>query len=227
MNKTALLVAAVLAGSSLPAQENSSAYSITLDFPYVSEYVFRGISYADDAIQPSIELAVGDFYAGVWTSMPITNQFTNEFDFYAGYGLALSDTWALDLGATYYYYPETDSGDEQFEPFVGLTGEIGGGFSSSFYVYYETEFEVFTYQGSLGYSIPLSDAASLDLSGTLGYVDPDTGADSYTYYGAGAVVSYALTDSASTYVGANYASHDLDGVEDDHFYVNVGVTIGF
>lgn len=226
MKKTALLVAAVLAGSSVRAQEASS-YSITLDFPYVSEYVFRGISYAEDAVQPSIEFAMGDFYAGIWTSLPITNQYTNEFDFYAGYGVALSDSWALDLGATYYYYPETPSGDEQFEPFVGLTGEIGGGYSASFYAYYETEFEVFTYQGSLGYSIPLTDIVSLDLSGTLGYVDPDTGSDSYTYWGAGAVITYALTGSASAYLGVNYASHDLDGVEDDFFYMNTGVTIGF
>lgn len=227
MKKTALLVAAVLAGSSLHAQEPASAYSVTLDFSYVSEYVFRGISLADDAIQPSVEVAVGDFYAGIWTSMPITNKYTNEFDFYAGYGLALSDTWALDLGATYYYYPETSSGDEQFEPFVGLTGEIGGGFSSSYYMYYETEFETFTYQGSLGYTIPLSDQASLDLSGTVGFVDPDTYLEEYLYWGAGAVVSYTLTNNASAYVGANYASHDLDGLEDDHFYANVGVTIGF
>ena len=116
---------------------------------------------------------------------------------------------------------------EQFEPFVGLTGEIGGGFSSSYYMYYETEFETFTYQGSLGYTIPLSDQASLDLSGTVGFVDPDTYLEEYLYWGAGAVVSYTLTNNASAYVGANYASHDLDGLEDDHFYANVGVTIGF
>ncbi|HEX2100665.1 MAG TPA: TorF family putative porin [Candidatus Synoicihabitans sp.] len=226
MKKTALILAALIAGSSVRAQDATSSYSLTLDFPYVSEYVFRGISYADDAVQPSIEFATGDFYAGIWTSLPVTNGFTNEYDFYAGYGIAVSETWALDLGATYYYYPQTDSGDEQFEPFVGISGDIGGGFTSSLYVYYETEFKVFTYQGSLGYSIPLSDTMSLDLSGTLGYVDPDAG-ESYAYWGLGSVLTYKLNQSASAYVGLNYANNDLDWAEGDFLFVNTGVTIGF
>lgn len=225
MKKTALIAAALVAGSSVYAQQSS--YSVTLDFPYVSEYVFRGISYQEDAVQPSIEFAMGDFYAGIWTSLPITNKGTNEFDFYAGYGIALSDTWNLDLGATYYYYPQTSSDDEQFEPFVGISGDIGGGFSSSLYVYYETEFKVFTYQGSVGYSIPLTDVASLDLSGTLGYVDPDAPGGSYTYWGLGSQLTYTLNDKASVYLGLNYATNDLDGVEGDFFYFNTGITIGF
>jgi uncharacterized protein (TIGR02001 family) len=225
MKKTALIVAALVAGSSVHAQQSS--YSLTLDFPYVSEYVFRGISYQQDAVQPSIEFATGDFYAGIWTSLPVSGNATNEFDFYAGYGLALSDTWALDLGATYYYYPQTPSDDEQFEPFIGITGQVGGGLSSSFYAYYETEFKVFTYQGSLGYSIPLSDLVALDLSATLGYVDPDSGSGSYTYWGLGSVLSYTLNDRAKAYVGLNYATNDLSGVEGDFLYVNTGVTLGF
>ena len=225
MKKTALILAALVAGASVRAQD-TSAYSVTLDFPYVSEYVFRGVSYADDAIQPSIEFATGDFYAGVWTSMPITSRYTNEFDFYAGYGVAVNDTWALDLGATYYYYPETGSEDEQFEPFVGISGDIAAGISTSLYVYYETEFEVFTYQGSVGYSMPLSDTIGFDLSGTVGYVNPDAG-DSYTYWGVGGVFTYTLSDKASAYAGLNYATNDITGVEGDFVFVNTGVTIGF
>lgn len=225
MKKTALVLAALVAGASVRAQETS--YSITLDFPYVTEYVFRGISYADDAFQPSIELSTGNFYAGIWSSLPASSGGTNEYDFYVGYGVGLNETWSLDLGATYYYYPETPSDDEQFEPYAGVTGEIGGGFSASLYAYYETEFEVFTYQGSLGYTIPMSDRTSLDLSATLGYVDPDLGGGSYTYWGAGAVFTHTLADRASAYLGLNYATNDLDGVEGDHLFVNTGVTIGF
>lgn len=231
MKKTALALAVLLGGASIHAQPTST-YSVTLDFPYVSEYVFRGISLADDAVQPSIEFATGSFYAGVWSSLPITkgpaaSPYINEFDFYAGYGLSLSETWALDFGATYYYYPETPSDDELFEPFVGVTGELGGGFSSSLYVYYETEFEVATYQGSVGYAIPLSEEASFDLSGTLGYVDPRDNGESYTYWGVGSVFTYRMTPTASAYLGVNYASHDIDGLEDDFLFFNTGVTIGF
>jgi uncharacterized protein (TIGR02001 family) len=229
MKKTAVLLAALVAGASVQAQESS--YSITLDFPYVSEYVFRGISYADDAIQPSVEFSMGDFYAGVWTSQPITNRggATNEFDFYAGYGIGLSDTWTLDLGATYYYYPQSGvSGDHQVEPYVGIAGDIGGGFSATLYTYYEYRGEVFTYQGSLGYTIPLTDRVSLDLSGTVGYVDPDSSTNSYRYYGLGAVFTHTLSDKASAYIGLNYTNNNVGmGVRRDHTFINTGITVGF
>lgn len=224
MKKTALLIAALAAGAgSLQAQDSS--YTITLDFPYVSDYVFRGIKYADESIQPSVEIASGDFYAGIWTNQPITKGQGNEFDFYAGYGFALSDTWALDVGAIYYYYPETSSGDEQFEPYVGISGDISG-LSTSFYLYYETEFEVMTYQGSVGYSIPVSDKVSLDLAASLGYADID-GGNSYAYYDLGASFGYAINDVASAYAGVTYATNDIDGAEDDFFFFTTGVTVGF
>ncbi len=224
MKKTALLIAALAAtAGSLSAQD--TPYSITVDFPYVSDYVFRGIKYADESIQPSVEFAAGDFYAGVWTSQPVLKSQLNEFDFYAGYGFALSDTWSLDVGATYYYYPETPSGDEQTEPYVGISGDISG-FSTSFYVYYETEFEVFTYQGSVGYSVPVSDKLSFDLAADLGYVDPDAG-EAYTYYDASATFTYSVNDTASLYAGVTWADNDIDLDEGDYFFLTTGVTIGF
>lgn len=227
MKKTAsLLLAALVSGASLSAQEETS-YSITLDFPYVSDYVFRGIKYADDAIQPSIEFATGDFYAGVWTSQPITNSATNEFDFYAGYGVALSDTWSLDFGATYYYYPETPSGDEQFEPYLGATGDIGGGLSASLYYYYETEFKVSTYQFGLGYSSELSDKATFDIAADYGFVALD-GPGDYNYWSVSGTVNYSLTDTASSYLGLVYADNDIGGGADDSFvYLITGISIGF
>lgn len=230
MKKTAaLLLAAVLTGASLSAEE-TSAYSITLDFPYVTDYVFRGVKYADDSIQPSIEFASGDFYAGVWTSMPIGNRksggYTNEFDFYAGYGIKLNDTWSLDVGATYYFYPETPSGDEQFEPFIGATGDLGGGFSASAYYYYETEFEISTFQGELGYSIELAPKNTLDFSADYGFVTG--GGDSYSYYSLSSTLNHAFTDTAGGYIGVVYADNTIGGgVEDSFVYLITGVSIGF
>jgi uncharacterized protein (TIGR02001 family) len=224
MKKTAaLLLAALVTGSSLSAQESS--YSLTIDFPYVSDYVFRGIKYADDAIQPSIEYATGDFYAGIWISEPVSNTATNEYDFYAGYGIAISDSWALDLGANYYYYPETSSGDEQFEPFIGASGDLGGGISGSAYYYYETEFKVSTFQFGLGYSSELSDAATFDLAADYGVVSTD-GPGEYNYYSLSGTVNYALNDTAGTYFGLVYTDTDITG-GDSYFYFITGVSIGF
>ena len=225
MKKTAaLLLAALISGSSLSAQESS--YSLTMDFPYVSDYVFRGIKYADDAIQPSIEFASGDFYAGIWISEPITNTALNEYDFYAGYGVAINDTWALDFGVTYYYYPETPSGDEQFEPFLGASGDLGGGVSASAYYYYETEFDVSTFQFGLSYSSELSDSSTLDLAADYGFVSTD-GPGDYNYYGVSAKINYALNDSAGTYFGLVYADNDITGADGSYLYFITGVSIGF
>ena len=226
MKKTALLIAALAVGAgSLRAQDSS--YSLTVDFPFVSKYVFRGIQLADESIQPSVEFASGDFYAGIWSSQPFTNNIDNEFDFYAGYGVALNETWSLDFGATYYLYPETPSTvfEDQFEPFVGIAGDIGG-FSTAFYLYYETQYELLTYQGSLGYSIPLSDAVSFDLAASLGFVDAP-GNESYTYWDFGASFSYAINETASAYAGVTYASNDIGFADDDFFWVTTGLTISF
>ena len=219
-----LLLAALISGSSLTAQESS--YSITMDFPYVSDYVFRGIKYADDSIQPSIEFASGDFYAGIWINEPITNSALNEYDFYAGYGVKLDETWALDLGATYYYYPETPSGDEQFEPFVGVAGDLGGGFSTSGYYFYETEFDVTTIQFGLGHSSAISDTATFDLGAEYGIVSAD-GPGDYNYWSLSGTVNYAINDSAGAYIGLVYADHDISGLEGAFFYFKTGISIGF
>jgi len=224
MKKIALLLAAMVAGSAASRAE----YSISLDFPFVSDYVFRGLQFADGSIQPSIEFAVDDLYAGIWTSQPVTGGYANEFDFYMGYGFALSDTWSVDLGATYYFYPETPSGDEQFEPFVGLAGDLGGGLSASVYLYYETEFEVTTFQGGLGYSQSIDDTSSIDYAFDYGFAS-GSGVTDYTYLSLSATYNYAFTDSASGYAGIVYTANDLDipGADDSWVYFITGVSIGF
>jgi uncharacterized protein (TIGR02001 family) len=225
MKKTAaLLLASLVSGASLNAQESS--YSVTMDFAYVSDYVFRGIKYADDAIQPSIEFATGDFYAGIWISEPVTNTALNEYDFYAGYGIAISETWALDLGATYYYYPETSSGDEQFEPFIGASGDLGGGLSGSAYYFYETEFEVSTFQFGIGYSTEMSDKSTFDVAADYGFVSTD-GPGDYNYFSLSGTFNYALNDSAGSYLGLVFTDNDISGADGSYFYFITGLSIGF
>src|SRR6185369_11441239 len=90
-----------------------SSYSITLDFPYTTRYVFRGFQYAKDAVQPSIKLTTGDFYAGIWVSAPLDDGYELEVDYYAGYGFKLSNGWSLDVGATVYSYPGLSGGGDK------------------------------------------------------------------------------------------------------------------
>ena len=43
--------------------------SVSASTDYVSEYVFRGVSFANTAVQPGIEASVGNFTVGTWASV--------------------------------------------------------------------------------------------------------------------------------------------------------------
>jgi len=232
MKKTALLLAALLTtGASLfaadPAPAPASTYTITADFPYTTRYVFRGIQYAEDAFQPSVKLSVGSFYAGIWSSMPLDKGYELEIDYYAGYNIALQNGWSLDAGLTIYSYPGLDGGGDKvtYEPYLGLNGTLGG-VTSATYAYYDFTLEYFTIQQTFGYSIPVDEKISLNWSANVGHVQAD-GGDSYLYYGLGVTVPYKISDKATVTVGAQYADHDLDGVEGNHFWGTIGFTYVF
>lgn len=221
----------VLALSALAAGSVAKAdYSLSSDLTYASEYIFRGVQLGDNTLHPSLELTQGDFYLGMWAALPIdqveSKGWSEEFDLYLGYTKELSDKASLDVGATYYYYPDGNV-DESLEAYLGMQFDVGG-FTPAVYGYYDFDLEVFTLQGSVGYSIPMAGAGtSLDLSATYGYVEPDVG-DSYNYYGASAQVPYQLNENATLTFGVHYASNDIgNGIEDDFFYYTAGVTIGF
>lgn len=229
MKKTSLILAALLAGASLSADEAAPAsYSVTVDFPYATKYVFRGIEYAEDVLQPSVKFTTGDFYAGIWSSLPLDKGYEVEVDYYAGYGFALSDGISLDVGATIYHYPGLDGpgvDKSTFEAYAGVNGAVGG-VNLGLYVYQDFDLEVTTVQGNLGYSIPVNDVVSMNIAASIGNAHPDTGS-SYTYYSLGAQFPYALTDKATLTGGLNWSSHDLAGVPDDHIWANVGLSYAF
>lgn len=232
MKKTALLLAALLTtGASLSADDAvASSYAVTVDFPYASKYVFRGIQYAEGSFQPSVKVTSGAAYAGLWTNQPVTSNIDNEIDFYAGYGFEVAKGWSLDVGATLYYYPELDAStgldDNTIEGYVGLNGSIDGGVTVGVYAYNDFTLDTFTIQGNIGYSIPIDDKTSLNLSGNIGRVSPDAGSN-YSYYAFSAQVPYKLTSTATLTGGVNWASHDIDFLDDNHLWFNVGLTVTF
>ena len=230
MKKTAIILAALLIGASLSADESASAssYSVTADFSYATKYVFRGVELAEGAFQPSLKLTTGDFYIGIWSSMPATRGYELEIDYFAGYGFALSDNVSLDVGATVYHYPGLDvpgADKSTLEAYAGINGSIEG-VNLGFYLYNDFDLDTFTVQGNLGYSIPVNDTVSLNFSASLGHVSADAG-DEYIYYSAGLALPYKLSDAATVTVGVNWASHDLDGVEDSHAWANIGFNYTF
>jgi uncharacterized protein (TIGR02001 family) len=241
MKKTAILLAALAAGAGVQAQEPRSSYSVTTDFTFASEYVFRGVELADNSFQGSVEVTVQDFYVGLWSNQPITRHQDNEIDIYAGYKWKLTDQLSVEAVGTYYWYPEASNAEVKHttEAGIGATYTVAG-ISTSVYGYYDFDLEATTTQVSVGYSLPLEAiGASLDVSGYWGYVDaddiaPQTAwqiAESYTYYGVDVSVPYKLSEKATFTIGAHWADNkDLLGpgdVADDHLWWTAGITIGF
>ena len=234
MKNIILVLAALIAGASLSAQTPAAvaapapAYSVTVDFPYASKYCFRAIKYAEGSFQPSVKLTTGAFYAGIWSNIPSDKGYELEVDYYAGYGFTLEDGWSLDVGATLYQYPGLDvpgTDNLTLEGYLGFNKTFGA-LASGTYGYYDATLKVFTIQQTLGYSVTVNDKVSINYLGTIGYVSPDVG-DSYTYYGFGATLPYKLSDTFTLTLGAQYASHNLDGVEDGHFWGSIGLTKTF
>jgi uncharacterized protein (TIGR02001 family) len=94
----------------------------------VSDYRFRGISLSNEKVevQPTITLThESGFYAGVWGSgLPKTDEYGKvEVDLYAGWGGEVAPGTSVDIGATYYWYPD---GKDAFGPvdYVEIIGKL-------------------------------------------------------------------------------------------------------
>ena len=243
MKKTSLILAALAAGAGLNAQDVKSSYSVTTDFTYASEYIFRGIENAGPSFQPSIEVSAGDAYVGFWTNQPVTKGETNEIDIYGGYKYKLNDALSFEAVGTYYWYPEASKGagqtDDSYEVGLGAT-YLYSGISTSLYYYYDLRLKADTIQGSVGYSVPLEAiGSSVDFSVFYGTVDardwsPNAAGfptfENYNYYGADISVPYKLNDKATVTAGVHYASNEnlfAGNQPDSNLWFTIGLSVGF
>lgn len=250
MKKIAILISmlAGLAGLTASAQQTASSYQVTTDFSYTSQYVFRGLQAASDAFTPSVEVAIDDFYVGLWTMQPISTWRNerpgNEVDIYAGYKQKVTNTVSLEGIATYYWYPDAQSNrgpayntSKSYELGVGATWTYNR-LTASAYYYYDFRLEASTLVGSVGYSFPIEKlSTSVDVAFYVGAVGarnryPDslrTVRDSYNYYGFDVSVPYHINDRATVTAGIHYANNDNTppGTPDNKFWFSVGLSVGF
>jgi uncharacterized protein (TIGR02001 family) len=222
----------------VPAVSAQDELSVTGSMAIESSYMFRGVKFAEVTYFPSVDVAYGNAYAGLWSALPLDTDEGNEVDIYAGYGFALSDLVSLDVGLTYYTFPSID--DETLEFYAGVAFDVE--FSPAIYVYYDKDREVLTFEASAGYSFEVAENVSFDLSGAIGYATGDdgtlmgVGVDDYTYAVASAGFSYTINEAASVSVYGSYsvASEDYafsDGgtpdIEDDELWFGISVSTGF
>lgn len=123
-----LMASMILSPMNINAQgeENSSPFSVGGDL--VSSYLWRGTKFGTGpAIQPYLELALGNFTIGGWGSYCFTSDEGAEADIYLSYGF----DFGLSIGLTDYYFPGSDyldftdtTGAHALE--INLGYEIGG-----------------------------------------------------------------------------------------------------
>lgn len=107
-------------------EEQPSPFSVGGDL--VSSYLWRGTKFGTGpAIQPFLELALGNFSIGGWGSYCFTTDEAAEADLYLSYGF----DFGLSIGLTDYYFPGTEyfdvseaTGSHAFE--INLGYEVSG-----------------------------------------------------------------------------------------------------
>ena len=208
MNTRILATLATAAGlvSAANTQAQEVAYSVS--YGIESEYVFRGVELASESLQGSIEATYGDGYIGVWANEALDDfgSGASEFDIYGGWGYALNDAVTLDFGGTLYHYPDLD-GDDTFEAYIGAAFDAA--LAPSIYAFYDFDLDAFTFEGSIGHSVDVTEVSRIDFGLALGYVDFDNAGD-YVYYGANADYVYTLGDNTDVSVGVRYSKNDED-----------------
>ncbi len=250
---TVSFFAAAMAITTPVAAQDAVEWSATVDA--VTEYNFRGFGLGAESLQAGLEASVSGFTFGIWASTGIGQESlvnADEIDLYAGYAFDITETVSADLGATLYHYPQagdlfdigTDAGDAStVEIYGGLAFAVT--FDPSVYLYYDTTLETWTAEGSAGYSWATGDNTSIDLSGTIGTVEPDQG-EGYSYGIASASYNYAFNDATSVYAGLNASTSSEDtfvnftdalkfangtsgtiGVDSSTVWAGVGLSTGF
>jgi len=242
-----LLLLTALAGvfaSGLRADEaaTASSYSVTADFVYASNYVFRGLKQTDSAFQPAVTFTMDTLSLGVWTSQAVANQSQgfaqgNEVDLWGSYGFAAGPA-TITVGGTAYLYPSARASlgedDTTYEGSLGLSAPLGPVVGSATY-YHDFVLDANTLQFGLAYGVPLpDDSGSLDFTASYGFNDlddgngnlPGQGGPNYRYYAFGATLTYKLTAAAKLKLSANYSGATSVPGSPNDFWFTVGVSAG-
>lgn len=229
----ALLAATAIAPAAF-AQDAEISYSAGIDT--VSEYVFRGLSFGGESLQPYAEASVGGLTVGGWYSAGFgahSDVQSDEFDLYAGYSVPLDGPVSLDVGVTYYHYPqsgaflETEGGSAGSYEVYGSVGFGDVALAPSATVYYDFTLETLTLEGSVGHSIELSNPSwTTDLGLTAGHVEADGGGD-YQWATASLALNKAINDDVSFFVSGNFSLNSEDNTLDFDRVVDPASEIAF
>lgn len=218
MKKLLITTAAIGAFTACASSAQAEDISLSISTDYVSEYVFRGVSFANTSIQPGISISKDGFTLGGWVSTAVgaTSAIaSDEINIYGSYGWEISSNLSATVGATLYHFPQTPGGlfdfgtgdASSFEAYFGLSHN--GPLSPSLTAYYDLALESFTLIGEVSHSQSVAEKTSFNLGLTAGLVTSDNSTD-YEWATASTSLSYNVTDASSLYVGANFTLNSED-----------------
>lgn len=193
---------------------------------FESEYVYRGKNLAHNVtiwtLQGSYKLYKGNLYAGTIGYNGTSATYTEQ-DIYVGYKMPIDEKFSLDVGYTYYWYP-----NQSLAPTIDRTNEVYAGVmynglyvNPAAYIYYDIDLEQIIVELSGKYSWDLAKYGwantSFDVGGYVGWLNSDDtngsqvdagASNGYTYWGVTADLVYALTKNASVSAGLRYVGND-------------------
>ncbi|MFA5948882.1 MAG: TorF family putative porin [Hyphomicrobium sp.] len=236
------LTGAALADGSIkdapaPAPAREFTYSFTIGA--TSDYVFRGISFADEspAFQPSINFGYGIAYLGVWGSnLDNGAQYGSwETDFYGGIKPVLGPV-TFDFGAVYYaYFGGSDVNYVELK--AGASGSPVKNLTVGATAWYTPDqsnyVETYSIEGTAAYTLPALGIFTPTLSGLVGYstqtddlvvgvVDfTALGVKDYTYWNAG----LALAVEKFTFDFRYWDTTIDNGLADERFVFSASITL--
>ena len=195
---------------------------------YDTDYMFRGVNLGQDLLWSDVNVSTSlsdglDLGVGAWYANVADDAGNDELDIYAGLSTSMGDM-SVDLGATYYYYPDPTAGEGTLEFGIGL-GTSAGPIDLSLGLYYDIDLEAAYYEVGAATSFDLTDTMAVDVGGAIGNADGDT----LTALTFTIGVPITLSDSASLspYVGVNIPLDDYEDIEDDTIYSGLSLTVGF
>ena len=230
--KTAKIIGctAVLAFFSALSADKVAAEDIGAEVSvgYDTDYMFRGVNLGQDLLWSDVNVSTSlsdglDLGVGAWYANVADDAGNDELDIYAGLSTSMGDM-SLDLGATYYYYPDPTAGEGTLEFGIGL-GTSAGPIDLSLGLYYDIDLEAAYYEVGAATSFDLTDTMAVDVGGAIGNADGDT----LTALTFTIGVPITLSDSASLspYVGVNIPLDDYEDAFGDDIYSGLSLTVGF
>ena len=230
--KTAKIIGctAVLAFFSALSADKVAAEDIGAEVSvgYDTDYMFRGVNLGQDLLWSDVNVSTSlsdglDLGVGAWYANVADDAGNDELDIYAGLSTSMGDM-SVDLGATYYYYPDPTAGEGTLEFGIGL-GTSAGPIDLRLGLYYDIDLEAAYYEVGAATSFDLTDTMAVDVGGAIGNADGDT----LTALTFTIGVPITLSDSASLspYVGVNIPLDDYEDEFGDDIYSGLSLTVGF